>query len=367
MAGMRILSSSIRIALLCACVGCSPSADRSSDSDSSVDHDALVGPDGETDGGDPGPSGFIGSPCGSLSDCDYEGGVCVTEGFPNGICTLPCDELCPDEDGHPVTFCAEAADLPPAAAVLGDGACLARCNFLFFEETGCRPGYGCVVVNRPGDPEARQYVCLPDRQSELGECYLALASRSVGFEPIIYPDTHPSTHPDLTCHIEDPLELLSPVHGVELQSSGGTVTPRVLAACSMAHALVSTVDDVALYGVDALLHMGTFNCRVISGTDTLSRHGFGDAIDIAGFHFTDGTLYTVYDHWEHDTTDPRTEGGVFLYQAAQRWYDDYIWNIILTPNYNADHDNHFHVDLTPSSHFIGFTDGRYFGPAPYPD
>jgi hypothetical protein len=29
-----------------------------------------------------------------------------------------------------------------------------------------------------------------------------------------------------------------------------------------------------------------------------------------------------------------------------------VWNIVLTPNYNADHRNHFHVDLTPGSDFI---------------
>jgi hypothetical protein len=29
-----------------------------------------------------------------------------------------------------------------------------------------------------------------------------------------------------------------------------------------------------------------------------------------------------------------------------------VWNIVLTPNYNADHRNHFHVDLTPDADFI---------------
>jgi hypothetical protein len=30
-----------------------------------------------------------------------------------------------------------------------------------------------------------------------------------------------------------------------------------------------------------------------------------------------------------------------------------IFNIILTPNYNAAHRDHFHVDLTPNAHFLG--------------
>jgi hypothetical protein len=31
---------------------------------------------------------------------------------------------------------------------------------------------------------------------------------------------------------------------------------------------------------------------------------------------------------------------------------DQVWNIALTPNYNAAHRDHFHVDLTAGSDFI---------------
>ena len=33
----------------------------------------------------------------------------------------------------------------------------------------------------------------------------------------------------------------------------------------------------------------------------------------------------------------------------------------------AAHDNHFHVDLTPGSDYISFTDNYFIGPAPYWD
>ena len=35
-----------------------------------------------------------------------------------------------------------------------------------------------------------------------------------------------------------------------------------------------------------------------------------------------------------------------------------MWNIVLTPNYNADHRNHFHVDLTPGADLIRGGGGR---------
>lgn len=326
--------------------------------------DAVAAPDA---GGDPGPLGFIGSPCASEAECDYEGAVCLTEEFPAGSCSQPCDQYCPDRDGHPLTFCVVADELPPSAAELGDGACLSRCDFGLFPATGCRDGYGCVSAHRANDPATAVFACLPGRDPELGDCYQELAARGVSFEPTLHADESPSTHPDLTCHIEEPLYVHSPLHGVALVTSTGTETPRVLASCAMAHALTATVDDVAARGVTALEHMGTYNCRVIAGTDTLSRHAYGDAIDLHGFRFDDGTRYTLTDDWEHDTDAPEGEGGIFLYEAAHRWYDAWIWTIILTPNYNTAHDDHFHVDLTPESHYLGFTDGRYIGPAPYPD
>ena len=73
-------------------------------------------------------------------------------------------------------------------------------------------------------------------------------------------------------------------------------------------------------------------------------------------------LEQVLSTWEGDpveplavplATDPVSVEAQFLYDAGNRWFDNYIWNIILTPNYNSAHDNHYHVDMTPSSHFIG--------------
>ena len=318
------------------------------------------------DSAEPGPVGFIGSPCASDADCPYEGGLCLTEGFPDGTCSMACDRLCPDADGYPVTFCVENAELP-ASAPLDDGGCLSRCDFGFFPEGGCRDGYGCVVVSRANEPETQNFACLPERQSELSSCHDELAARGVSFEPTLVAEDHPDDNPDLTCSIQHPVYVLGPVHGVELTYYDGTPTPRVLAACEMAHALTDTIDDVAALGVTTLLHIGTYNCRVIAGTSTLSRHAYADAIDIYGFAFADGTTYTLYDDWEHDTTDPVGEGAQFLYDAAYRWHDARLWNIILTPNYNEAHDNHFHVDLTPGSDYIGFTDGYFIGPAPYFD
>jgi hypothetical protein len=349
--------------LLITLIACHSGSGDDPDGGAAVDSGAAI------DAADPGPLGFIGSPCETVSACEYDAAVCLSDGdgFPAGSCSLACDQFCPDRDGHPTTFCVAAADLPAAGAALGDGACMSRCDFSIFPFSGCRDDYGCVRVHRANEAATEQFVCMPDVDTELSECHFELAAAGVAFEPTVVADASPSTHPSLTCHIEEPVYILSPVHGVDLTNSGGTITPRVLGSCEMAHALSATVKDVAAFGVTEFQHMGTYNCRVIAGTDTLSRHSFADAIDIYGFRFDDGRHYTLIDDWEHGTDDPQGEGAAFLYDAAHRWYDAWIWTIILTPNYNEVHDNHFHVDLTPDSHVLGFTDGRYIGPAPYPD
>ena len=319
------------------------------------------------DSGDPpqGPLGFIGSPCLNDEECAYDGGVCLTDGFPEGMCSLPCDNICPDESGHPVTFCVDADALPSAS--LSGGWCVSRCDFQVHPSMGCRADYGCVIESRYNEGSTENYSCIPGDETDLNDCHYSLADRGIAFEPTVRGEEHPEGRPDLTCRIEDPVWVLSPVFGVDLEYYDGTPTPRTRAACEMAHALGDTVADVVDQGVTSLLHIGTYNCRVIAGTSDLSRHSFADAIDIYGFGFEDGREWTLVDHWEHDTTSFDTDAGEFLYDAAYRWYDDWVWNIILTPNYNLAHDNHFHVDLSPGSHYVGATDGRYIGPALYVD
>jgi hypothetical protein len=309
--------------------------------------------------------GHIGSACETDFDCDYEGGVCLTEGFHGGLCSMACDRYCPDSDGDPVTFCVE---LPEAITPDGDnGWCVARCDFSAFPANGCRDGYGCRIEERYNEPETQTYACGVGVDTDLTDCHFELADRGIGFEPTVRQVDHPDGRPDVDCRIEDPVWVQSPLFGVDLKYYDGSITPRTLASCEMAQALADTVIDLLDRDVASLLHVGTYNCRMISGTDTVSRHGFADAIDIYGFEFTDGEVWTLIDDWEHDTEHPSTAAGAFMYEAAHRWYDEWIWDIILTPNYNASHDNHFHVDLSPGSHYIGFTDGRFVGPAPYAD
>ena len=124
-------------------------------------------------------------------------------------------------------------------------------------------------------------------------------------------------------------------------------------ACPLAVRLHQLGDLFSQFDIVEVEHLGTFNCRKISGTNYLSMHGLGLAIDFYGFTDAQGQDYVLERDWEHDTTNPQGTKAKFLYDLGQRLFYDGYFNIVLTPNFNAGHDNHFHVDLTPGASYIG--------------
>ncbi len=83
---------------------------------------------------------------------------------------------------------------------------------------------------------------------------------------------------------------------------------------------------------------GSFQCRRVSGADRLSEHAFAKAADIAAFKLADGRRISVLDHY-------RSKGarGDFLREIHGRACD--LFDVTLGPEYNAEHRNHFHLDV----------------------
>jgi len=66
-----------------------------------------------------------------------------------------------------------------------------------------------------------------------------------------------------------------------------------------------------------------------------------------------GATYNVEHDWEADYENPMTNAGRFFWGVIYEMWDQRIFNIILTPNFNAAHHNHLHVDLTPGVRGVG--------------
>ena len=86
-----------------------------------------------------------------------------------------------------------------------------------------------------------------------------------------------------------------------------------------------------------IAHFGSFNCRRIAGSSGWSEHATADAIDIAGFTLKGGRRIRVLGDWQ----------GTPAEQAFLRDVRDGacgVFATVLSPDYNAAHADHFHVD-----------------------
>ena len=85
-------------------------------------------------------------------------------------------------------------------------------------------------------------------------------------------------------------------------------------------------------------HLGSYNCRKIAGKRAQSEHSTANAIDISGFILADGTRISLINDWKPG--DKRSE---FLHEVRDGSCD--LFSTVLSPDHNAAHANHFHLDM----------------------
>ena len=96
--------------------------------------------------------------------------------------------------------------------------------------------------------------------------------------------------------------------------------------------------------VVAVDHFGSFACRDIGGgrgegSDRRSEHATANALDVAAFTLADGSTVSVARDWRRGASEPR---GRFLREVHDGACA--LWNVVLGPEYNAAHADHFHLD-----------------------
>jgi hypothetical protein len=172
-----------------------------------------------------------------------------------------------------------------------------------------------------------------------------------------------------TLGIHTPIKFKSPMKGITYLPFGASA-PRAdgeLASCLLAEALVNAAPHLTARGITTIEHLGIYNFRCIGGGDPLSgtcnpsQHAFAKGIDIHELRRANGETFNVETDWIIDTPAGSTCTAATsnakdellhrvacddLHDASDRFH------IVLTPNFNADHRNHFHIDLTNGSNFI---------------
>ena len=179
-------------------------------------------------------------------------------------------------------------------------------------------------------------------------CQMELVGLGVAFTIAPQMDDRPPGRSDVICTVEDPVWMQPAVSGVTFRPAriDGRPVP-IYASCALAASLGKMARMLAARAVGDVAYLGVYGCRLVAGTSTLSEHGQGRAFDLASLRTADGRVHTVVTDWEKDQPSPVTASGRFLRDTVESLYQARIFNIILTPDYNDAHYNHFHLDLTP--------------------
>ena len=148
---------------------------------------------------------------------------------------------------------------------------------------------------------------------------------------------------------DTPVDAACPLRNVlRVQGAQVGLSSSFLASCPLAvafalferHSLQPAAQAVFGQAVTRVDHLGSFACRNIynRADGRLSQHASANALDIAGFRLADGRSISVLKDWPGQGDSAR-----FLRQVREGACNDF--NVVLSPDYNAAHRNHFHLDM----------------------
>jgi len=148
---------------------------------------------------------------------------------------------------------------------------------------------------------------------------------------------------------DTPADAACPLRNtLRVQGADVALSSSFLASCPLAvafalferHSLQPAAQAVFGQAVTRVDHLGSFACRNMynRAEGRLSQHASANALDIAGFRLADGRSISVLKDWSGEGDSAR-----FLRQVRDGACDDF--NVVLSPDYNAAHRNHFHLDM----------------------
>ncbi len=90
-------------------------------------------------------------------------------------------------------------------------------------------------------------------------------------------------------------------------------------------------------------HFGTYSCRRQrgNGSGKWSEHAFANAWDVTAFELQDGSLIKIVSDW-----NGARKKANFLREARTAACG--LFQVTLSPDYNAAHADHFHLDMGPT-------------------
>jgi len=184
---------------------------------------------------------------------------------------------------------------------------------------------------RPG-PQASTISQNPDTR----QCFAALGAAGNAFTPL------PDRYTGAGCSMLGTVQL----NAIATDQSSAIATNLGPVACPVSNAFAAW----ARFGVDRAARVmlgsplrsietfGSYSCRNIAGSGRRSAHSQAEAIDVAAFVLADGRRISVKQDWSGGSPEER-EFLRTVRQSACRRFD-----IVLSPDYNEDHEDHFHLE-----------------------
>ena len=88
------------------------------------------------------------------------------------------------------------------------------------------------------------------------------------------------------------------------------------------------------------------SCREIAAyPGWVSEHSYANAIDIGRFVLKNGKTVEVLRDFDTGEEPPTKSAASFLRVVSRTAFDEDVFSHVLTPFFNAQHKNHFHLDL----------------------
>jgi hypothetical protein len=181
------------------------------------------------------------------------------------------------------------------------------------------------------------------------DCEAELTARKISFKP------------ETARGVLAPIRLTGPLHGVtfrtDLNDEQRATTPWEIGDCRLVLAMDDFAAILAAHDIVEVRHYSMYRLPPKSWPDDRlgTQHNGGLALDAARFTKSDGTKLVVLDDFHgkigaqtcgdgaapHPVTAKGTELREILCDAVAA----HLFNVVLTPNFNRPHRNHFHLEV----------------------
>ena len=186
-----------------------------------------------------------------------------------------------------------------------------------------------------GTPQRPQATGTPSFTSaEAQQCAFDLKRAGIRFTPL------PNQDHGGGCSSIDSVKLLD--IGTPVTNLGAMTCPLAKSFAAWAqYAVKPAARQYFGQEVVKIETFGTYSCRNIYGgrSGRLSQHAYSNAIDVSGFVLADGRRIMLDGGWKGDK--PSQDFLRALHKSACRRF-----GTVLSPDYNAAHYNHFHMDMS---------------------